>query len=48
LSGDPNWRNLHALRFHFMTQPLPNPIAWSLYHAPGWLLDSCTFLTLAI
>ncbi|MFZ0588982.1 MAG: lipase maturation factor family protein [Bryobacteraceae bacterium] len=48
LSGDPNWRNLHALRFHFMTQPLPEPIAWYVYQAPGWLLDACTFLTLAI
>ncbi|HEX6544725.1 MAG TPA: lipase maturation factor family protein, partial [Bryobacteraceae bacterium] len=48
LSGDPNWRNLHALRFHFMTQPLPNPIAWYVYQAPGWLLDWFTFLTLLI
>jgi predicted DCC family thiol-disulfide oxidoreductase YuxK len=48
LSGDPNWRNLHALRFHFMTQPLPNPIAWYVHQAPSWLLDACTFLTLAI
>jgi lipase maturation factor 1 len=47
-SGDPNWRNLHALRFHFMTQPLPAPLAWYLYQAPGWLLDSFTFVTLAI
>jgi predicted DCC family thiol-disulfide oxidoreductase YuxK len=48
LSGDPNWRNLHALRFHFMTQPLPNPPAWYMYHAPGWLLDSLTCLTLFV
>jgi len=48
LSGDPNWRNLHALRFHFMTQPLPNPLAWYAYHSPGWLLDALTFGTLAI
>lgn len=48
LSGDPNWRNLRALRFHFMTQPLPNPIAWYVYQAPGWLLDTCTFLALTI
>ena len=48
LSGDPNWHNLHALRFHFMTQPLPNPPAWYAYQAPGWLLDSLTFGTLAI
>ena len=48
LSGDANWRNLHALRFHFMTQPLPNPLAWYVYQSPGWLLDSLTLLTLAI
>ena len=47
-SGDPNWRNLHALRFHFMTQPLSNPIAYYMYHAPNWLLDSLTAATLAI
>ncbi|HLH05470.1 MAG TPA: lipase maturation factor family protein [Bryobacteraceae bacterium] len=47
-SGDPNWRNLHALRFHFMTQPLPNPIAYYVYRAPGTLLDAATALTLAI
>ena len=28
LSGDPNWRNLTALTFHYQTQPLPT---W-----PGW------------
>lgn len=48
LSHDPNWRNLHALRFHFMTQPLPNPIAYYIYRAPGWMLDSMTAGTLAI
>jgi predicted DCC family thiol-disulfide oxidoreductase YuxK len=48
LSGDPNWRNLHALRFHFMTQPLPNPPAWYVHHAPAWFLDSLTFLTLLV
>ncbi len=48
LSHDPNWRNLHALRFHFMTQPLPNPIAYYAYRAPAWMLDSMTAATLAI
>ncbi len=47
-SGDPNWRNLHALRFHFMTQPLPNPVAYYAYHLPGRLLDVFTGLTLVI
>ena len=48
LSHDANWRNLHALRFHFMTQPLPNPIAYYAHRAPGWLLDSMTAVTLVI
>lgn len=47
-SSDPNWRNLHALRFHFMTQPLPNPIAYYAYRLPAWMLDSMTAATLAI
>lgn len=41
-SGDHNWRNLHALRYHFFTQPLPNPLAYYMHQAPGWLLDSLT------
>jgi lipase maturation factor 1 len=47
-SHDPNWRNLHALRYHFLTQPLPNPIAYYMYRAPSRLLDSLTGVTLAI
>src|SRR5581483_8149590 len=48
LSGDPNSRNLHALRFHFMTQPLPNPIAYYAYRLPPGTLDFMTAATLAI
>ena len=48
LSGDHNWENLHALRFHFMTQPLPNPVAWYVHHFQPWLLDSLTGWTLVI
>jgi lipase maturation factor 1 len=48
LSGDPNWRNLHALRFHFLTQPLPSPLAYYVYRAPAWLLDGMTACTLVI
>jgi uncharacterized membrane protein YphA (DoxX/SURF4 family) len=35
-SGDPTWRNLTALRFHFETQPLPSPVAWYAHQLPGW------------
>ena len=36
LSGDPSWRNLTALRFHYETQPLPTPLAWYMHLLPGW------------
>ena len=28
LSGDPSWRGLTALTYHYWTQPLPTPLAW--------------------
>jgi predicted DCC family thiol-disulfide oxidoreductase YuxK len=35
-SGDPTWRNLSALRFHYETQPLPPWTAWFLHQCPPW------------
>ena len=35
LSGDPNWWNLSALSYHFVTQPLPTPLAWYAAHLPA-------------
>jgi predicted DCC family thiol-disulfide oxidoreductase YuxK len=35
-SGDPTWRGLTALRFHYETQPLPPWTAWLLHQAPAW------------
>ena len=46
LSGDPNWWDLSALSFHFLTQPLPTPLAWYAAHLPPGLLKfatGCTF-----
>lgn len=34
LRGDPCWRDLSCLDYHFETQPNPGPLAWSLHHAP--------------
>ncbi len=34
LSGDPNWWNLSALSYHFLTQPLPTPLGWYAAHLP--------------
>jgi hypothetical protein len=33
-SGDPTWRNLTALSYHYETQPLPTPIAWYAHQLP--------------
>jgi len=42
LSGDPNWWNLSALSYHFLTQPLPTPLAWYTAQLP---LSVLTFAT---
>lgn len=34
LSGDPTWRNLTALNYHYETQPLPTWIGWYFSHLP--------------
>jgi hypothetical protein len=36
LSGDPTWRNLTALTFHYQTQPLPVWTAWFANQLPWW------------
>lgn len=48
LSGDPTWRNLSALSFHFYTQPLPTVLAWYVDKLPSEVLQVCTWMTLAI
>jgi len=33
-SHDPTWRDLTAMSYHYMTQPLPTPIAWFMHQLP--------------
>jgi predicted DCC family thiol-disulfide oxidoreductase YuxK len=42
LSGDPSWWNLSALSMHFLTQPLPTPLAWYAAHLPLSVLQFAT------
>lgn len=35
-SGDPTWRTLAALRFHYETQPLPTWLGWYAHQLPAW------------
>lgn len=47
-SGDPTWRHLTALDFHFFTQPLPTWTAWYAAQAPEWLERVAVAATLAL
>lgn len=41
-SGDPTWRNLTALQYHYETQPLPTPLAWFAHQLPVWFQSFST------
>ncbi len=47
-SGDPTWRDLSALSYHFWTQPLPTPPSALAAALPDALLRASTALTLAL
>jgi predicted DCC family thiol-disulfide oxidoreductase YuxK len=47
-SGDPNWWNLSALSYHFLTQPLPTPLAWYAAQLPPIVLKAATCCMLVI
>jgi hypothetical protein len=47
-SGDPTWRGLTALSFHFWTQPIPTPAAWYANQLPVRMLEMATAATLAV
>ena len=47
-SGDPSWRALTALRYHYWTQPLPTPLAWYMDQLPAWFQSCSTAVVLAV
>ena len=36
LRGDPCWRDLTCLDYHYETQPIPNFLSWFFHWAPEW------------
>ncbi|PWU10349.1 MAG: membrane protein [Verrucomicrobia bacterium] len=36
LHGSKEWRDFTALKYHYLTQPLPTPLAWYAYQLPDW------------
>ena len=47
-SGDPTWRSLTALEYHYETQPLPLWTSWYANQAPPWFQQFSCFVVLAI
>jgi Lipase maturation factor len=48
LSGDPAWRNLTAMTYHYETQPLPTPLAWHMHQAPAGFQKASTAFTFVV
>ena len=48
LSGDPTWRDLTAMSYHYETQPLPTPIAWYMFQLPAWFQKLSTVFVLFV
>ena len=36
LRGDPCWRDMTCLNYHYETQPMPNPLSWFFHWGPAW------------
>ena len=47
LSGDPTWRDLSALSYHWWSQPLPTWTSALASALPAWLQSALTFAALA-
>ena len=47
-SGDPTWRHLTAMTFHYETQPIPTPLAWYAARLPQVVQKASTFAVLLI
>jgi len=46
--GNGAWHDLSALSYHYMTQPLPNPLSWFVWRLPLWAHEASVVGTLAI
>jgi predicted DCC family thiol-disulfide oxidoreductase YuxK/uncharacterized membrane protein YphA (DoxX/SURF4 family) len=48
VSGDPTWKSLTALQYHYWTQPLPLWTSWYANRLPASAQAACTWMVLAI
>jgi len=47
-SGDPTWRDLTAVSFHYETQPIPTPVAWYASQLPLWFHKVTTAMVIGL
>src|SRR5262245_32064345 len=47
-SGDPSWRHLTALEYHYETQPLPTWTAWYAHQLPAWFQKLSALVVFAV
>jgi len=47
-SKDPNWRNLTGVAYHYLSQPIPNAVAWYAHKLPMWFQKFSTLLMLVV
>ena len=47
-SGDPTWRGLTAMSFHYETQPIPTPVAWYANQLPVWFQKGTTAVVIGL
>jgi hypothetical protein len=47
-SGDPTWRHLTALSYHYETQPLPSWVSWYAYQLPAGFHKAATAVLLLV
>jgi len=40
MRGDPCWRDLTCLNYHYETEPMPGPLSWFFHWAPAWFHKS--------
>jgi lipase maturation factor 1 len=47
-SGDASWADLSALRYHYLTQPLPNSLSVWMHALPSWLQQTSAIVMFGI
>jgi hypothetical protein len=48
LRGDPCWRDLTCMFYHYETQPIPNPLSWAAHRFPPLVHQAGTLFTHAV